>query len=234
LFSAKTAPVPGTVILAREQSQGRGQFGTSWVAEAGQNILASIIFYPGFLSARRLFSLNIAVATGLYRVLKEEVPQDLSIKWPNDLYYKDLKLGGILLENTLSGSQVDRCIAGFGININQKTFPDSLPNPTSLALICGREFPIQHVLKRFTSSLHRSMDELRRDDAVLYRDYLGSLYGKGDWRDWRDQKGRFEAKIKTIDDDGCLLLKERSGRRRRYAFKEVEYIMPGVSSEDVH
>ena len=125
-----------TTVTAEFQTAGKGQRGNTWEAEEGKNLLFSFVLYPSFLEARRQFILSQIVSLAI----KEELSRwsdEITIKWPNDIYWKDKKICGILIENDLSGHHIRRSIAGIGININQEVFNSDAPNPFSLKQIPG-------------------------------------------------------------------------------------------------
>ena len=127
-----------TTVSAEFQTAGKGQRGNSWEAEKEKNLLFSFVLYPTFLEARCQFILSQIISLSI----KEELDRwsdEITIKWPNDIYWRDKKICGILIENDLSGHFIGRCISGVGININQKEFHSDAPNPVSLKQITGKE-----------------------------------------------------------------------------------------------
>ena len=137
-----------TVVAARSQTAGRGQRGNSWEAEPGRNLTFSMLLRPRGVDARTQYAVSEAVATAIVTVLRRYVPDSdhLTVKWPNDIYYTDSKLCGILIECSLSGLTIDRAVAGVGINVNQTEFRSDAPNPISLRQITGREYPLEPLL----------------------------------------------------------------------------------------
>jgi len=120
-----------TTVIAERQTAGKGQRGNSWESEDCRNITFSFVLYPTFIEARRQFILSQIVSLSI----KEELDQwteGISIKWPNDIYWNDKKICGILIENDLSGHHIGRSISGIGVNINQDVFRSNAPNPISL------------------------------------------------------------------------------------------------------
>ena len=97
-FSKKNLPEEGTVITANYQWQGRGQQGANWHSELGLNLMASYILYPNFLPFNQLFALSQAIALGCLHCLKQFTAKTVCIKWPNDLFVEDKKIGGILID----------------------------------------------------------------------------------------------------------------------------------------
>ena len=116
-----------TSIYTAYQSAGRGQRGNSWESEAGANLLFSFVVYPEFLEARRQFLLSQITALALQEILSLYT-EDIRIKWPNDIYWKDKKLCGTLIENDLTGTHIGRSISGTGVNLNQEQFISDAPN----------------------------------------------------------------------------------------------------------
>ena len=117
------------------------------------NLTASYILYPGFLSADKQFFLNMAVSLAVRELCEEVTGHEIRIKWPNDIYHRNKKLAGILIENTISGSQISSSVIGIGLNVNQTSFDPDLPNPTSVKLITGHETPIDDIIPKLNSCL---------------------------------------------------------------------------------
>ncbi|MCF0244119.1 MAG: biotin--[acetyl-CoA-carboxylase] ligase [Bacteroidaceae bacterium] len=130
------------VVFTESQTAGRGMGSNSWESEAGRNIAFSIVFHPTKVKPAEQFVISMAVSVAIVRVLQEMFAAEknrFSIKWPNDIYWKDRKLGGILIENALKGSCIATSILGIGINVNQEKFLSDAPNPVSLKQITGEE-----------------------------------------------------------------------------------------------
>ena len=136
-----------TTLMAEYQTAGKGQRGNSWESEYGKNLTFSTVFYPQTIAPASQFILSMAVASAICTALAHYVHADcLQIKWPNDIYWKDKKIAGILIENDLTGSQISQSIIGIGININQEEFHSSAPNPVSLRQITKKETDRMEVL----------------------------------------------------------------------------------------
>jgi BirA family transcriptional regulator, biotin operon repressor / biotin---[acetyl-CoA-carboxylase] ligase len=118
----------GTVFFAHEQSAGKGQRGKTWITEAGANIIMSIVLQPDLLEIKHQFALSACIAVCLHDFFQKYSGNDCRIKWPNDLYWRDRKTGGILIENVILGTAWKYAIVGIGININQVAFPQYLTN----------------------------------------------------------------------------------------------------------
>ncbi|MEO0875802.1 MAG: biotin--[acetyl-CoA-carboxylase] ligase, partial [Bacteroidota bacterium] len=142
---AKTAPNEGTVISAAYQEAGRGQIGSSWTASAGENLLLSVILYPRWLVAQQQFLLSRAVALAVADTITHYVDGQAQVKWPNDVYFGDKKLAGILIQNSLSGKYLQWSVVGIGLNVNEAAFPVDLPKAGSLFLSAGQKFDLAEV-----------------------------------------------------------------------------------------
>ena len=205
------------------QTAGRGCGTNTWESERGRNLLFSMLTHPTAVPATRQFRISMAASLAIVDALtpymnkvRAQDHECLSIKWPNDIYWADRKLCGILIECQLSGSQIRDCIIGVGLNVNQEVFLSDAPNPVSLRQIIGqatdRETLLLKVLEAFTLDV----------DAERYRHLLDRREG---WHCYRDGHGTFEAELVTVEDDGHLVLRDREGAYRRYAFKEVSFVI---------
>lgn len=218
-----------TVVTARYQSAGYGQRGNGWEAEADKNLLFSVLLRPRFLLAREQFLLSQIVSLSIKEEL-DSFADGFSIKWPNDIYWKERKICGILIENNLSGIQIEESIAGIGVNINQSVFTGPAPNPVSLCRISGKEEDKEKILRRILQRLSVYYEAIRRGKAEEIRQkYAHSLFRKEGFHLYKDSKGTFFARIKHIEPTGRLILTDRDQQERSYAFKEVSYIINGIT-----
>ena len=212
-----------TTVVADFQTSGRGQRGNSWEAEPDKNLLFSFVIFPVFLEARQQFLISQIVSLAIKEEL-DTYTTDISIKWPNDIYWKDKKICGMLIENDLSGHTLYCSIIGIGINLNQAVFRGDAPNPVSLFQIIGKEVDREEVLDRFLSVFYRYYLSLLQEEYEDIRiRYQSALYRREGYHAYRDEAGEFEACIHDIESTGHLLLALRDGSIRRYAFKEVSY-----------
>ena len=201
----KESLAEGSVVVADFQTAGRGQIGNTWESEAGKNLMFSLVLYPTCIPANRQFLISQIAALSVKEAL-DLYADHITVKWPNDIYWKDKKICGMLIENDLSGHNLYCSIIGIGINLNQTVFRGDAPNPVSLFQIIGKEVDREEVLHRFLS--------------IFYRYYL---YRREGYHGYKDESGEFEACIHDIESTGHLLLALRDGSIRRYAFKEVSY-----------
>ena len=205
-------------LYAGYQTAGRGQTGNSWESEADKNLLCSILLPPD----KNLYFLNIAVGVAIYRTVRELGISELGIKWPNDIYWRDKKLAGILVENAIIGNEVRYSIAGIGLNVNQTEFVSDAPNPVSLKQITGNEYDIDQLMKDL---LHAVYTVLEEPEQNVWSEYKAHLYRREGVWPFEDSKGRFEARIVDVLPSGEIVLQDQQGQKRTYHFKQVRYIL---------
>lgn len=233
-------PERGLCVVADYQTAGRGQGTNRWESQAGQNLTFSLGFGVNFsrceVRAKEQFIISMAIAVSIVRTLesfllpassvllprKDIAPQSITIKWPNDIYVGDRKVCGILIECRLQGEWVKDCIAGIGLNVNQRRFLSDAPNPTSMALESGQDFDRDEVLRVLLEHFSQILESW--DEAAIRSAYRSLLYRREGYWPYSDGEGRFEARLKDVEDDGHLVLEDRAGSERRYAFKEVVFL----------
>ena len=215
-----------TVVVADYQTAGRGQGTNRWESAAGKNLLFSVLIHPWHVPISHSFLLSMVGALAIKTALATEVP-NLELKWPNDIYWHDRKLSGTLIETVLSGSRIKDCIFGIGLNVNQCSFLSDAPNPVSLQQILGRETDRMALLQRIVNSFEQWLLPLQHGEyKYISAHYHEALYRRNGFYTYRDAGGEFDATIVRVEADGHLVLCDRQGRIRTYAFKEVEVVLP--------
>jgi len=224
---SKSEPLAeGTVIMADNQFAGRGQQQNSWQSEPGKNLTFSLYLRPAFLPIQKQFLLNMAVSVGLSNALRELVGDGIQIKWPNDIYFQRKKLGGILIENLLSGQTYKTGIIGIGINVNQVVFSGALnDHAISLSQILHKDVNLIKLLAVICSHIESQYLKLKANQHVsLQANYLERLM-------WYNQTGKyryngqvFEGVLTGVTDQGLLMIKSK-GFEKAYNFKEVEFLI---------
>ena len=222
---AKSKPLEGTVIITDNQTDGRGQFGNSWQSEAGQNIALSAILYPK-LSVNQQFYLSKAASLACVNALKSITNLDFEIKWPNDIFYGNQKVGGLLIENQLMGNQISNCVVGIGINLNQEAF-DNLPHAASIIhLVC-------YVLnrKKFTEILLEHLDSSylmihQGNLTALDEAYFAHLKSYKEEFKYKENGVLKTALLKGVNPQGQLEVVE-DGKDKLFNFKEIEWLLEG-------
>ena len=229
-LSRLAATLPGgTVIYTPSQTAGRGQKGNSWESEEGKNLTFSLLLKRPPVNARDQFYLSEAAALAVVEALTVEAGDGFTVKWPNDVYWHDKKVCGMLIENSLDGTEIATCVVGIGINVNQKQFLSDAPNPVSLTGISGHEHDLMALLKRVCSRIEELVDSLDDNNARqdLHQRYMAALYrNDGRLHPWEDADGhRFMATVADIAPDGTLTLRHGDGTTHSYLFKEVRHII---------
>jgi len=215
----------GTIIRASFQSAGRGQAGNGWESEAGKNLLISIMLYPVAISPSDQFMISMVISLGISDFILEELP-GCKIKWPNDIYVKNDKIAGILIENSVMDNTLVSSIAGIGLNINQKKFKGSALNPVSMSTITGKEYDIDQCLSGLARAIDNRYDRLIKGDIEIIRsDYKSRLYRINEWCSYRDQEKTFTGRIVSVSESGMLKIEHREGTMKEYAFKEIDFIL---------
>jgi BirA family transcriptional regulator, biotin operon repressor / biotin---[acetyl-CoA-carboxylase] ligase len=211
-------------VLAHHQTKGKGQRTKAWETAAGQNITLSIILQPQSLVLSEAFILSMAVALGVQRFYNRYAPEDVSIKWPNDLYWRDRKAGGILIENILTGSTWKYAIIGIGININQTDFGEMGLRATSLKQITGRVYDIVSLAKELCKSIEATISQLQADKQQVMDDYHAVLYKRFQKVKLRKDTRVFETLIKGVSTKGELITGQAI--EERFSVGEVEWVAP--------
>jgi len=213
----------GTVVVADYQTSGKGQHGNIWIGDTGKNLYLTIILSPGKLRIEDQFYLSMAISLGVFDALSA-LFDSISLKWPNDIYYQDKKLGGILIENSVAGAFINSSVAGIGINVNQLEFPASLPNPVSVIQITGKKSDLTSLLNiilKYTDDRYQLL--LEGEISKLKNDYLKALYKFDTFCQFEADGEVFSAKITDVKSTGELVVETSEGVKKSYWFKEIEY-----------
>ncbi len=217
----------GTVFLAYEQSAGRGQLRNSWESEPGENLTFSMILYPDFLEIRHQFMISKVVTLGIYKALHEYVGQ-LKIKWPNDIYAGNQKLGGILIENSIMSGSIRNSVVGIGLNVNQTVFVSDAPNPVSLKLLTNEHFDCEIILTRVLTGINWYYDLLSKGDQdQINQEYIFCLYRLNEMHRFKSDSGIFSGEIIGVNEIGQLQIRTKDAKIVEFHFKEVEFLHGG-------
>jgi len=210
----------GLVFLAHNQWAGKGQRGKAWFSESGQNLMVSLIIRPSPLEISQQFLFSASVALGILDLLKELESKNWSIKWPNDIYWNDRKAAGILIESVVQGINWPWAVVGIGMNLNQESFPDDIPNAVSLKQITGRTYDPVAIARELIPKVRNRIAGLQKDpERVLVN--LNQYLFKKDQVVWL-KKGNelFETILKSVDAHGFLITE-----KGRFAAGEISFIM---------
>lgn len=223
----------GYILAARHQTAGRGQRGNDWKDSKGENLTFSALLRPGSdglpaIAARDQFTVSEAAAVSVRDLLRAHGAK-VKVKWPNDIYFRDKKICGMLIENSLAGEDVAVSIVGIGININQKEFSPALMNPTSLTLITGETYGLEELLDEFAEifSGRLALTGDTEGRARLRADYLDGMYRLEEEHDYalRSDGSTFRGTIKGISEEGMLLVEMPDKTLKSFGFKDISYII---------
>ncbi len=199
----------GQAWFAKEQWGGKGQRGKIWQSAVGENVIMSIALKPNKAFNGKPFLLSAAVATISHQLLTEYTGIEIKIKWPNDIYWRDRKAAGILIENIFKGNNWEWAIVGIGINVNQIIFDMVGANPTSLKLITNRVLDPIEIAMKLHNKLQQALEFIQKEDEKFYINYLNEcLYKKNENVQLKNGNAIFETRIIAINEYGQLLTKD--------------------------
>ncbi|WP_240768747.1 biotin--[acetyl-CoA-carboxylase] ligase [Olivibacter sp. XZL3] len=222
-LSNSTPYSEGTVIMAVEQYAGKGQAGNVWRSEPGKNLTCSILLNPGFLSPKDQFNLNIAVSLAIIDTLRPILGGDLRIKWPNDIYFLDKKIGGILIENILRGMTWKHAIIGLAINVNQTDFDNHHAKASSLKQLLGRDFDINELLSSLCLQLSIEYELLKHGNAEQRPRYKRDLYRLGQRANFMVGDQCKNGTVLDISREGKLVV-DFDGQLTEFGIKEIAFL----------
>lgn len=214
----------GTVVIADEQTKGKGQRGTIWITEPGKNLTLSIALRPHFISLGDQFLVSQAMAVAVASYLRQHA-QDVKIKWPNDIYLSDRKICGILIENAIQGTTIATSVAGIGVNVNQTNFGEV--RATSLSAHLGHSLALPVEFEKLMREIDAAYLKLRSAGgrAMISAAYLELLYDNGVKRNFRVNEQIRPGVITGITSAGKLCIRfENQEEPVAFGNKEVEWV----------
>lgn len=213
----------GTAVFAHHQSAGKGQKGKTWESEAGKNVAMSLVLQPPSLSLSQSFQLSMAMAIGIRNFFVHYAGEETKIKWPNDLYWRDRKAAGILIENVVLGSKWNAAVVGIGINVNQTVFEGLEGRAVSLKQITGKDHEPVAMAKELLAHLSKAYAVLLKLPSETIEEYRKHLYGLN--QDVRLKQGSrvFTATVKDVTPLGELVVEHAT--EERFAVGEVEWVI---------
>ena len=221
--------ISDTVVVAAHQTEGRGMDKNRWESEAGKNLLFSIALNVNFIEASNQFKISQAVSVAIVETLSQFIEnQNLSIKWPNDIYFGDKKLAGMLIQNTVEGRMMGVSIIGIGLNVNQLSFSKDIPNPISLKMITGKDFDLDNLLNLLIINIKKSVESLKseKNQEEINEKYISKSYRFGIWADYFYKNETKSLKINGFDKYGRLLLNDKEGAEIVCDVKELQFFPP--------
>ena len=226
---AEKLDISDMVVVASHQTAGRGMDKNRWESEAGKNLLFSIALNVNFLEAENQFKISQAVSVAMVETLAQFIDnQKLFIKWPNDIYFGDKKLAGMLIQNTVEGRMMGLTIIGIGLNVNQIEFSKDIPNPISLKMISGKDYDLEKLLNLLITSIKTNVESLRFEDnqIKINEKYISKSYRYQQWADYLYKNKVKPMIINGFDHYGRLILKDQSGEEIICDVKELQFFPP--------
>jgi BirA family biotin operon repressor/biotin-[acetyl-CoA-carboxylase] ligase len=218
------ASMEGAVVITDDQTKGRGQRGTTWVAQQGMNLTLSVVFIPVFLPIAEQFLISQAMALGISSYLRN-YSDKVKIKWPNDIYIDNKKICGTLIENSVQGRSLASSVVGIGVNINQSVFDN--PRATSLAQIFGHHFILNEEFSKLVHHLDAWYLKLKsiKHREEIKRAYLENLFGYNQSCLFRYQNEIVSGIVTGITNYGKICIRfENDSEIKELDLKEVEWI----------
>ena len=216
------------IVVTDFQTSGKGQGKNVWQSENGKNLLFSIALDMSFLKAENQFLLTQIVSVTMIDVLKKYLPEEsLFIKWPNDIYFNDKKIAGILIKNEIKGMMMGTSIIGIGLNVNQTSFDESLPNPISMKMITGKEYNLETLLNDICFELKTNANNQQptaNSQQPTTNSYTNKLYRYNQWASYEHEGAVKEMMIIGYDQFGRLILKEKNDREVVCDLKEISFV----------
>jgi BirA family biotin operon repressor/biotin-[acetyl-CoA-carboxylase] ligase len=224
-INQKTGLLHGDVIHANEQTGGKGHGDNSWESEPGKNLTFSIYVLPLFLQANEQFYLNMLISLGVHDFVSALVAQNrVTLKWPNDIYIEEKKVGGILISHSISGLEILYSIVGVGLNMNQFEFLSDAPNPASIMHYLGKEVDLDDGLKQLLKCIENRYIQIEnKNKDLITRDYLNAMLGYNEWRYFMYNSKKTKAMITGVSSYGMLQLVDKDRQGFECGFKEIEF-----------
>ncbi len=214
-----------TVVYTQNQFLGRGQLNSVWESEPGKNLAISILKQYGALANDFSFLISICVSLGVLESLREFKIPNLSVKWPNDIMSGTFKIGGILIENKISGTQIKSAVIGFGLNLNQQSFKNA-PHAASLKQLVGRTFDVDVILYSLLTALNNHLSKpLVSKKEELFGAYHANLFKLGVPSQFKLQNDQvLVGTIKGIAKNGKLKVEFENGQLQEFGLKEIQLL----------
>ncbi|HSB94393.1 MAG TPA: biotin--[acetyl-CoA-carboxylase] ligase [Flavitalea sp.] len=208
----------GIAVFTTHQTAGKGQRGKSWEAAPGQNLAMSLILKPQ--PELNGFTLSAFIAVCCREWYQLSAKSEVFVKWPNDIYWRDRKAAGILIENSFRNGEWQWAVVGIGINVNQTQFPASVQNAVSLKQITGIDHDPEMLGRQLCQHINSCLT--RSESTNLLEEYNHHLYAKDKTVRLKKDNAVFETTIRRVDSAGNLVTQDVI--ERTFKFGEVEWI----------
>ncbi len=206
------------------QSKGKGQSESIWESEKDQNILMSTLVNPHALLAENAFQISRWASVAIVSYLDNKGIDNISIKWPNDIYIDSRKIAGILIQNSISGQMLSKSMVGIGLNVNQSTFNNSIPNPISLIQQTLTNFNITDEIDLLIKEMQTHYMWVINNPQLLIDTYHQLLFQKEEWYNYESKGVQFKGKIKGVNQFGQLIVEKMQGNNRIFDIKDILFL----------
>jgi BirA family biotin operon repressor/biotin-[acetyl-CoA-carboxylase] ligase len=214
----------GSAFFAKSQFAGKGQRNKTWISENGSNIILSVVIDPSFLLISQQFALSVMTSLAVFDFFSAYAGEETKIKWPNDLFWRDRKTGGILIDNHIQGTKWQYSVIGIGININQTQFSPIIQQAASLKQITGKDYDPVDLAKELCHYLDSRFEALKAGQfSQQLSEYNLHLYKKGETVRFKKDNIAFSASVESVNQTGELVLK--NGLQDRFKFGEIVWII---------
>ncbi|MFM9944069.1 MAG: biotin--[acetyl-CoA-carboxylase] ligase [Bacteroidia bacterium] len=214
---------PGDIIVAKYQEAGRGQNQSKWFSSDGTNLLLSFICKDIQLKTTQIPALNMLVSLGLFNVVNNFFNNQTTIKWPNDILVNEKKIAGTLIETSIQGDFIKNAVIGIGLNVNEESFPEYLPNACSFYTLLGMYSDLDSILKIIIEQMDLHLSKLKQTPfEELKENYESVLFGMGAIRYFRNSQKNFEGIIRGLNSNGQLCV-ETENRIETFNHKEITF-----------
>ncbi|MBT8231147.1 MAG: biotin--[acetyl-CoA-carboxylase] ligase [Saprospiraceae bacterium] len=230
-YLSKNNPQDNICVYTYNQTNGKGQIGRNWFNDEGKNLALSYAFHFQNLDVQHQFYLNMAISLGLHQFVSSIINNGrVSIKWPNDIYINDKKVAGILIQNQLKGRLIGSSIIGIGLNINQESFPQNLPNPISLKQHTQKTYNKAELVQRLEKNILSFLNILSINSKAIFTDYIKHLYRINEKHSFINTHSNesFYGIIKGVSAEGKLLV-DISGELEAFNFRTIKFVINNIN-----
>jgi BirA family biotin operon repressor/biotin-[acetyl-CoA-carboxylase] ligase len=219
-LAAQGAP-EGTLVIADEQTAGKGRLDRKWLAPPGTSLLLSILFRPD-LAPNQAPRLTMTCSLAIAEAIEGLTGLSVGLKWPNDIFIHGKKAGGILTESGTTGGRLDYVVVGMGLNVNLavSTLPELRGVATSLSQELGREVSRLELLWRILEGIETRYNSLRRGESP-HEEWMARLISLGRQVRVTTPDVVLAGWAEGVDADGALILRTPDGQRQRVLAGDV-------------
>lgn len=223
--SKNVALEDGIVVIAKKQTEGRGQMGAKWQSKEGLSVAFSMLKRFEALPINEQSHISFVVSVGVKNALQRLQITGVSIKWPNDIMSYQKKLCGVLIENQLEGDRITSSVIGIGLNVNEVAFQE-LPFATSMKLASGITFNLDKVLQIVSEEILKELLTVENAEiSGAKKKYEADLFKKDKVSAFKTPDGScFNGIIRGVSDAGELLVEIEDESIQIYELKEIKML----------